>query len=146
MSAISLAHCLWDALQRGEATPCANAENALIRIAARAHDEFSCAAEQVTVQWQPSTDWQETLRRCENALQILHRAVALVENDETEKRALFRSPISRDAYWEGQLRADETSTTLTVQRLRLGDRGQRQPTQFLVTVEQVADFLAALLD
>ncbi len=146
MRTTSLAHRLWDALHQGETMPCVSVESALIRMVVRARDEFSCVAEQMMVHWQPSTEWRETLRRCETALQILHRSVALVENDETGRHALFRSSVSHDAYWEGQLHADATGITLTVQRWRPSGQGKRQPTQFLVTVEQVTDFLAVLLD
>lgn len=144
MRTMQLAQRLWDALQKGEMTPCVDANGLTVQLHACAHDAFSCAAKQLTVGWRPKGDWDDAVARCERALKVLHPQAGLVERDDADRFALFRSPLTRGVYWEGRLRLSDGDATFTVQRWCPDEQGNRQPTQFLLTIEQVADFLNAL--
>ena len=143
MRTMQLAQRLWDALQKGEMTPCVDANGLTVQLHACAHDAFSCAAKQLTVRWRPKGDWDDAVARCERALKVLHPQAGLVERDDADRFALFRSPLTRGVYWEGRLRLSERDATFTVQRWCPDEQGNRQPMQFLMTIEQMAELLAA---
>jgi hypothetical protein len=97
----------------------------------------------LTVRWRPKGDWDDAVARCERALKVLHPQAGLVERDDADRFALFRSPLTRGVYWEGRLRLSDGDATFTVQRWCPDEQGNRQPTQFLLTIEQMAELLAA---
>lgn len=146
MHTMQLAQQLWDVLQKGETSPSLDAEGITLQLNARAHDAFSCAADQLIVRWRPRGDWHDTLTFTERALKILHPQAGLVERDDANGVALFRSPLTRGVYWEGRLRLNEEGATLTVMRWCPDEQGNRQPTQFLLTIEQVAELMTAFVE
>ncbi|MGQ9461495.1 MAG: hypothetical protein ACUVTP_05095 [Candidatus Fervidibacter sp.] len=145
MRAEQLAHKLWLTLDapKGD-TVQATVDGASVAVQVCNHDTFSCLAENLSVKWEDATDWEDLLARCEKGLKTLHRDFQLLERDDENKRALFRSPVSRNLYWEALLLL-EKSAILTVQRYQPQEKGQRTIAPFTVTEEQLAEILVALI-
>ncbi len=144
MRAQRLAQKFWEALDRENPTVQAEDGDAVLSAVIRTHDAFSCAMEQLKFQWSSSDDWITLAGRCAKTLPTLHRELALVERDDVHRWALFRSPVVRGVYWEGQLRWDETAT-LTVQRFQPQEKGRRTTAPFLLTIEQLIELLTGLM-
>lgn len=145
MRAEQLAHKFWLMLDAPKSdTVQATVDGASIAARVRNHDAFSCLAESLSVRWEGATDWEDLLTRCEKGLKALHRDFQLLERDDGNKRALFRSPVSRNLYWEALLLC-EKSATLTIQRYQPLEEGQRTIAPFAMTEEQLAEMLVALI-
>lgn len=145
MRAEQLAHKFWLTLDAPKSdTVQATVDGASVAALIRNHDAFSCLAESLSVKWEGATDWEDLLARCEKGLKALHRDFQLLERDDGNKRALFRSPVSRNLYWEALL-LSEKDAVLTVQRYQPQEKGQRETAPFTVTEEQLAEMLVALI-
>ncbi len=145
MRAEQLAHKFWLALDspKGEFVQAAiNGASVVAKI--RTHDAFTCIAENLTLQWETTSSWDELLCQCEKGLKALHAEFALLERDDLNRCALFRSPISRNLYWEARLQLDE-SATLTISRYQPQERGQRIAASFPMTEEQLVELIEGIL-
>jgi len=145
MRAEQLAHKFWLALdsQKGEFVQAAiNGASIVAKI--RTHDAFTCIAENLTLQWEAASGWDELVGQCEKGLKAFHAEFALVERDELNRCALFRSPVSRNLYWEARLQFGQTAT-LTISRYQPQERGQRNSTPFPLTEEQLVELLVGVL-
>ncbi|MEJ7613154.1 hypothetical protein [Fervidibacter sacchari] len=145
MRAEQLAHKFWLALDspKGEFVQAAiNGASIIAKI--RTYDAFTCVAENLTVQWETTRDWDELLGQCEKGLKMFHPEFALVERDDLNRSALFRSPVSRNLYWEAKLQLGQTAT-LTISRYQPQERGQRTIASFPLTEEQLVELLEEVL-
>jgi len=77
-------------------------------------------------------------------LKALHAEFALVERDDLNRCALFRSPVSRNLYWESRLQLGQTAT-LTISRYQPQERGQQNFTPFPLTEEKLVELLIGVL-
>jgi len=145
MRAEQLAHKFWLALDspRGESVH-ASINGASVSAKIRTHDAYTCVAENLVLQWETTSTWDELVGQCGKGLKALHAEFALVERDDLNRCALFRSPISRNLYWEARLQLGQTAT-LTISRYQPQERGQRIIASFPLTEEQLTDLLAGAL-
>ena len=147
MVAEQLARKFWLALGSPQgATVGATLGGTTVTAHLRTHDAFSCLVERLTVQFTETTEtaeWETMVANCAKGLQALHRSFKLVERDDTHCQALFRSPLLREAYWEATLVRFPVAT-LAVQRYRVQAKGQRTVAPFVLTEEQLTEFLSAL--
>jgi hypothetical protein len=112
MRAEQLAHKFWLALDspKGEFVQ-ASINGASIAAKIRTHDAYTCVAESLTLQWETAGDWDELVSQCGKGLRVLHAEFTLVERDDLNRCALFRSPVSRNLYWEAKLQQYQTTKT-----------------------------------
>ncbi len=145
MLAEQLSHKFWLALDRPKgSTVSVTFGNVTVTAHIRTRDAFSCLAERLIVQFSTTAEWEAIVETSEKGLQALHRDFRLVERDDVYHQALFRSPVNREVYWEATL-AHSSECTLSVQRYRLQSEGQRTLEPFVLTEEQLAEFLSSLL-
>jgi hypothetical protein len=145
MRAEQLAHKFWLALDspKGEFVQAAiNGASIIAKI--RTHDAYTCVAENLTLQWETKNGWEELLGQCGRGLKALHAEFALVERDDQNLCALFRSPVSRNLYWEARLQLSQTAT-LTISRHQPQEGGQRITASFPLTEEQLVELLVGVL-
>ncbi|MER3500712.1 MAG: hypothetical protein IMHGJWDQ_000014 [Candidatus Fervidibacter sp.] len=144
MRAEQLSHKFWLVLDSAKGrTVSTTVEGAMVTAILRSRDAFSCVVEGLTIQWLPQADWGTLTEQCARGLKALHRDFALVERDDVHSCALYRSPVSREVFWEAVLGHKE-SVTLTVRRFRLYDDG-RNLEPFVLTEEQLAELLAEIV-
>jgi len=145
MRAEQLAHKFWLALDspKGEFVQAAiNGASIVAKI--RTHDAFTCVAENLTLQWETTNGWDELLGQCGRGLKALHAEFVLVERDDLNRCALFRSPVSRNLYWEAKLQLGQTAT-LTISRYQPREQGQQVIASFPLTEEQLVELLEGIL-
>lgn len=145
MRAEQLAHKFWLALDspKGEFVR-ASINGASIVAKIRTHDAHTCIAESLTLQWETASDWDELVSQCGKGLKVLHAEFTLVERDDLNRCALFRSPVSRNLYWEAKLQLSQTAT-LTISRYQPQERGQRTAASFPMTEEQLVELIEGIL-
>jgi hypothetical protein len=145
MRAEQLAHKFWLALDspKGGFVQ-ASINGASVAAKIRTHDAYTCVAESLTLQWETKSDWDELISQCGKGLKALHAEFALVERDDLNRQALFRSPVSRNLYWEARLQLGQTAA-LTISRYQPQERGHQTIVSFPLTEEQLVELLEGVL-
>ncbi|MCS7264109.1 MAG: hypothetical protein NZ805_04680 [Armatimonadetes bacterium] len=145
MIAEQLAHKFWLALDKARGKEiCASVESATLKAKVRNHDAFSCLLESLSLQWETEDEWEKLLEVCERGLKTLHKDFAIIERDDLNQMALFRSPLTRNFYWEAQLKREDFAI-LSINRYQVKVEGKRNLEPFVLTEEQLAEFIAGIM-
>ncbi len=146
MRAEQLAHKIWLALDKvRDKEICTSTEGVALIAKIQTRDAFSCAFESLSLRWEVKDNWEALAERCEKALKTLHKDFTLVERDDLNQLALYRSPLTREFYWEAQLKREKIAI-LTVNRYQIHDGSRRTFEPFILTEEQLTEFIASAVE
>ncbi len=146
MRAEQLAHKFWLALDKAQGKEvCASVEGIMLTCKVRTHDSFSCVLESLSLRWEAKDEWETLAEKCEKGLKAIHKDFAIIERDDLNLLALYRSPLTRDFYWEAHLK-HEGIASLTVKRYRVQVEGKRTIEPFVLTEEQLTEFLFSVIE